>query len=82
MGILHCIVCGGEGRELKSRYGGNDPDTLDAGPCPACDGSGNHTCEHGGCLNAAVGFDEDGTPMCEECLFETAMDNSQFGVGA
>lgn len=31
-----CAVCGGEGRIFKSRYGGNDPDVWDAGPCPAC----------------------------------------------
>lgn len=31
-----CEVCHGEGRKLTSRYGGNDPDTIDEGPCPAC----------------------------------------------
>jgi hypothetical protein len=44
-GILPCRVCGGEGREWKSKYGGNDPDVWDAGPCRVCDGSGNQTCE-------------------------------------
>lgn len=82
MAILHCIKCGGEGREYKSTYGGNDPDVWDAGRCEACDGSGNHECENRGCENPAVGFDEDGTPMCEDCLMESAMDNGQFGVGA
>jgi len=70
MKILHCIRCGGEGREIKSKYGGNDPDTWDAGPCPACDGSGNHECENRGCKNLAVGFDSDGNAMCEDCLIE------------
>lgn len=28
-----CPDCGGEGRHIKSRHGGNDPDTWDAGPC-------------------------------------------------
>lgn len=35
-----CERCGGDGREITSYYGGNDPDTWDAGPCQAkdCDG--------------------------------------------
>jgi hypothetical protein len=37
---IACQACGGEGREYKSRYGGNDPDVWDAGPCNACDGTG------------------------------------------
>lgn len=45
---LSCVACGGEGRKYKSRYGGNDPDVWDAGPCEACDGSGNQTCEECG----------------------------------
>lgn len=44
-GILPCAVCGGDGRKWRSRYGGNDPDVWDAGPCPCCDGSGEQTCE-------------------------------------
>jgi len=43
--ILPCRSCGGEGRVYKSRYGGNDPDVWDAGPCEACSGTGNQTCE-------------------------------------
>jgi DnaJ-class molecular chaperone len=42
---LPCIHCGGEGRLWKSRYGGNDPDVWDAGPCEACHGTGDQTCE-------------------------------------
>lgn len=40
-----CESCGGEGRILKSRYGGNDPDVWDAGPCPVCDGTAYVTIE-------------------------------------
>lgn len=35
-----CPDCGGEGRKIKSRYGGNDPDTWDAGPCERCEETG------------------------------------------
>lgn len=38
--FVPCEACGGEGRLLKSRYGGNDPDVWDAGPCPVCEGDG------------------------------------------
>jgi hypothetical protein len=34
-----CEACGGEGRIYKSRYGGNDPDVWDAGPCLECNGT-------------------------------------------
>jgi hypothetical protein len=34
-----CEACGGEGRRFISRYGGNDPDVWDAGPCPMCEGT-------------------------------------------
>lgn len=37
--IIPCETCCGEGRIWKSRYGGNDPDVWDAGPCPECDGA-------------------------------------------
>ena len=36
---VDCEACGGEGRIYKSRYGGNDPDVWDAGPCPECHGT-------------------------------------------
>lgn len=36
-----CEACGSEGRILSSRYGGNDPDTIDCGPCPVCEGTGS-----------------------------------------
>lgn len=35
-----CELCGGEGRNYTSRYGGNDPDAIDMGLCKACDGTG------------------------------------------
>lgn len=43
--VLACENCGGEGREYRSRYGGNDPDVWDAGQCPVCSGSGNQPCQ-------------------------------------
>lgn len=36
--IIGCEYCGTEGRIYRSRYGGNDPDTIDLGPCPVCEG--------------------------------------------
>ncbi len=36
---VQCGACGGEGRKFRSRYGGNDPDVWDDGPCPACGGA-------------------------------------------
>jgi len=37
---ISCEACHGEGRILTTRYGGNDPDTIDLGPCPHCEGTG------------------------------------------
>lgn len=37
--FVPCEVCGTEGRIFTSRYGGNDPDVWDAGPCPVCHGA-------------------------------------------
>lgn len=79
---LYCLKCGGEGRRYTSRYGGNDPDVRDEGECEECEGSGNARCDHRGCTNNAVAFDEDGRALCEDCLEEWMIDNSQFGVGA
>lgn len=70
MTILACIKCGGEGRKYQSRYGGNDPDVWDAGPCEACNGSGNQTCDTRGCSGPAIAFNEDGEALCEDCMFE------------
>jgi len=51
-----CDVCGGEGRIWMSRYGGNDPDVWDAGPCEYCGWNGciAMMCEHIGCKDAAT----------------------------
>lgn len=65
--IMPCRACGGEGREFRSRYGGNDPDVWDAGRCEACNGSGNQTCEARGCTEKAVAFNDDGEALCEDC---------------
>lgn len=67
---LTCTECQGEGRKIESRYGGNDPDTYDAGQCEACEGSGNEKCHSRSCTEDAVGFDEDGNALCEDCLME------------
>ena len=68
MTVLSCRACNGEGRIFKSRYGGNDPDVWDAGPCPECEGSGNQPCESRHCHECAVAFNDDGEALCEDCL--------------
>ena len=39
--FIPCRECGGSGRHLWSRYGGNDPDVFDREPCEACHGDGS-----------------------------------------
>jgi len=73
MPILFCQKCGGEGTLYDSRYGGNDPDVYPAGKCDACNGGGSQKCEHRGCNEDAVGFNDDGEAMCQDCLIEWAM---------
>ena len=68
--MLPCARCGAEGRKIESRYGGNDPDIYDAGPCEACDGSGNEKCHSRGCSENAISFDDDGNALCEDCMLE------------
>lgn len=70
MRVLPCAACGGEGRKYTSRFGGNDPDTIDAGGCEFCEGSGNQKCEERGCSQDAIVFDEDGRALCEDCHIE------------
>ena len=65
---LFCSKCAGEGTIYTSRYGGNDPDVYPVGKCDACDGSGDRPCENHGCADVAVGFNDDGEAMCQECL--------------
>lgn len=72
MTILTCTKCQGEGKLYSSRYGGNDPDVWATGTCPVCDGSGNEVCSARGCDQPAQGFDDDGNPLCGDCLFEWA----------
>jgi hypothetical protein len=72
---LNCMHCGGEGKLYTSRYGGNDPDVYATGECPACNGSANQVCEQRGCKEDAVGFNDDGEAMCEDCLLEWATEN-------
>ncbi len=73
MQILCCSKCSGEGTLYDSRYGGNDPDVYPVGECEACDGSGSQKCESRGCDDYAVGFNDDGEAMCQDCLIEWAM---------
>lgn len=71
--ILPCSKCAGEGKIYASRYGGNDPDVWPTGTCPVCEGSGTQQCEARGCKEAAVGFNDDGEALCEDCLAESLM---------
>lgn len=73
MMILHCQKCGGEGTLYDSRYGGNDPDVYPVGKCEACDGGGSQKCEKRNCNENAVGFNDDGEAMCQDCLIEWEM---------
>jgi|FreactcultureFD7_1027221.scaffolds.fasta_scaffold35118_2 hypothetical protein len=91
-GVLPCAKCGGEGREYRSRYGGNDPDVWDAGPCEACDGSGNQACEYCATGWATHEFKSGGQSylICDRCIAaieeddaaREQVDHGQFGVGA
>lgn len=59
-----CEECGGEGRHIKSKYGGNDPDTWDAGPCERCEGGDIPLrCEAWRCNEPATELHE-GDPYC------------------
>ena len=60
MSILFCIECHGSG------CGPYDEE------CRACHGSGNAGCDMRGCKEPAVGFDDNGRALCEDCLFEWA----------
>lgn len=75
--MLTCTKCQGEGSLYTSRYGGNDPDVWRTGECPECKGSGNAICEARGCQEYAVGFNDEGDALCEDCLFEWA---SEYGA--
>ena len=45
---MYCKSCNGSGRKYWSRYGGNDPDVVDVGPCDECLG----------CAGVLAGCDE------------------------
>jgi hypothetical protein len=70
MTILPCAACGGEGRKFRSQWGGNDPDIWDAGECEDCEGSGNQSCESRRCNEPSVGFNDNGTALCEDCMMQ------------
>jgi len=67
--FLECAACDGEGRDIRPRLGGNDPDTWDAGPCPECGGSGNGTCGDCGWEPAIAEWAHDGrtSRICMLC---------------
>jgi hypothetical protein len=69
---LTCVKCSGEGTIYTSRYGGNDPDVYPVGKCQVCDGSGTEPCASRGCSEDAVAFNDDGEPLCEDCMAEWA----------
>jgi hypothetical protein len=77
MAILFCSKCSGEGSLYTSKYGGNDPDVWRTGECESCNGSGAQVCEARGCDEPAVGFNDDGEALCEDCLMEWAMNYSE-----
>lgn len=60
-----CEECNGSGRNYWSRYGGNDPDVVDKGPCiNNCDhGHVAIYCEAWKCREPATEI-IDGTPCC------------------
>lgn len=66
---LPCARCGGEGREWRSRHGGNDPDVWDAGACQQCAGSGDQPCEECGQDPAVLEWKEGGKCflLCRAC---------------
>lgn len=74
--VLPCFVCDGDGREWASRYGGNDPDVWVAGPCQACGGSGDQTCEDCGIEPAVERWRADGRTyvLCLACRDAWASD--------
>ena len=74
---LTCPTCAGEGRIYKSKYGGNDPDVWDAGPCEDCGGDGNRKCISDHCGDDATALNGDGEPMCPYCLAEWQADYAE-----
>jgi hypothetical protein len=73
---LPCQKCAGEGRIFESKHGGNDPDVWDAGECPACRGIGHEPCARRRCPDKAVGFNDDGEPLCEDCMADWVVEMS------
>ena len=47
--------------------------------CSACAGSGQQICESRGCAEKAVGFNDDGKALCEDCLAEWATGFTEGG---
>lgn len=66
--IRTCPDCQGSGRNYWSKYGGNDPDVVDRGPCVNDDCHAGEVpifCEAYKCKAPAVRI-VDGSPACEE----------------
>ena len=62
MTFLPCAKCEGSGVFCDEQ-------------CGDCAGSGNFTCENRGCADIAVGFNEDGKALCEDCMMEWMADD-------
>lgn len=68
-----CPECQGSGRHYWSRYGGNDPDVVDRGPCEKCDGEGEIIVSCDDCREPAVER-IDGHPYCATHAAEVRAD--------
>jgi hypothetical protein len=78
---LPCRHCGGEGRRWTSRYGGNDPDVWDAGPCEYCDGSGNQVCQYCNTGDPAIAKWRDNRSdhyVCQACHKEWVAEETAY----
>lgn len=81
MGQITCQKCNGEGTLYTSKYGGNDPDVWPTGKCDACYGSGEEQCASRACIAPAVGFNDDGEALCEDCMAEWATNFDEHDCG-
>jgi DnaJ-class molecular chaperone len=78
---MYCKSCNGSGRKYWSRYGGNDPDVVDVGPCDECSGSGQQVCEYCGkseAVWAIQGWNQTSL-VCESCRDEIQEDWTSLG---
>ena len=79
-----CEHCDGDGRIIRSRWGGNDPDTWDAGPCQECEGGLVAVmCEGLRCGEPAIEFvtfrGGEVEPYCASCAVQARIDAGMVG---